>query len=58
VILIRQDPDGVRHVLVKRLIGWTDENWRVRQYNPARDFDLPRAEWSEIQTIVGKYNAR
>jgi phage repressor protein C with HTH and peptisase S24 domain len=58
VILTRQDPDGARHALVKRLIGWTDADWRVRQYNPPRDFDLPRATWTEIQTIVGKYNAR
>jgi len=58
VILIRQDPDGTRHVLVKRLVGWTDGAWRLRQYNPAAEFELPRAEWAEIQTIVGKYNAR
>jgi len=58
VILIRQDPDGTRHVLVKRLVGWTDEAWRLRQYNPAAEFELPRADWAEIQTIVGKYNAR
>lgn len=58
VILIRQEPDGTRHVLIKRLVGWTDTHWRVRQYNPDREFDLPRAEWAELQTIVGKYNAR
>jgi phage repressor protein C with HTH and peptisase S24 domain len=58
VILTRQDPDGTLHVLVKRLVGWTDEAWRVRQYNPEREFDLPRAQWREVQTIVGKYNAR
>ena len=58
VILMRHDPDGTRHVLIKRLLGWTDEKWRLRQYNPAREFELPRAEWSEIQTIVGKYHAR
>jgi phage repressor protein C with HTH and peptisase S24 domain len=58
VILIRHDDDGGRHVLIKRLIGWTDESWRVRQYNPAQDFDLPRADWREAETIVGRYNAR
>ena len=58
VILIRQDPDGTRHVLVKRLVGWTDEAWKLRQYNPAAEFELPRAEWAEVQTIVGKYNSR
>jgi len=58
VILVRHDVDGSRHVLIKRLIGWSDESWRVRQYNPEREFDLPRAEWLEVQAIVGKYNAR
>ncbi len=58
VILSRQDPDGTRHSLVKRLLGWTDENWRVRQYNPPQEFDLPRTDWRDIQAIVGKYNAR
>ena len=58
VILSRQDPDGTRHSLVKRLVGWTDENWRVRQYNPDGEFDLPRADWRDVQAIVGKYNAR
>ncbi len=58
VILIRQESDGARHVLIKRLIGWDDRNWRVRQYNPPTDFDLPRAAWREVQTIVGKYNGR
>jgi transcriptional regulator with XRE-family HTH domain len=58
VILIRHDADGGRHVLIKRLIGWTDEQWHVRQHNPERAFDLARAEWREAQTIVGRYNAR
>lgn len=58
VILIRREADGTPHALIKQLIGWTDADWRVRQYNPARDFDLPRADWTEIQTIVGRYNAR
>jgi len=58
VILVRQEPDGTRHVLIKRLVGWTEENWRVRQYNPAEEFELSRAEWTEVHAIVGKYNAR
>ena len=58
VILSRREPDGTPHVLIKQLVGWTDSAWRVRQYNPAREFELPREEWTEIQTIVGRYNAR
>jgi hypothetical protein len=58
VILSRREPDGTPHVLIKQLVGWTDTEWRVRQYNPAKEFELPRDEWAEIQTIVGRYNAR
>jgi phage repressor protein C with HTH and peptisase S24 domain len=58
VILSRPEPDGTRHVLIKQLIGWDDANWKVRQYNPPKEFDLPKAEWREVQTVVGRYNAR
>jgi phage repressor protein C with HTH and peptisase S24 domain len=57
VLLIRQDPDGTRHVLIKRLTGWSDDAWHVRQFNPPADFDLLRSEWTEVQAIVGKYHA-
>jgi phage repressor protein C with HTH and peptisase S24 domain len=58
VILMRREPDGTPHVLIKHLIGWTDTDWRVRQYNPPLEYDLPKAEWTEVETIVGRYNAR
>jgi len=58
VILIRREPDGTPHALIKHLVGWTDETWRVRQYNPPSEYELPRGEWAEIETIVGRYNAR
>jgi phage repressor protein C with HTH and peptisase S24 domain len=58
VILIRREPDGTPHALIKHLVGWTDESWRVRQYNPPGEYELPRTEWAEVETIVGRYNAR
>jgi phage repressor protein C with HTH and peptisase S24 domain len=58
VILVRKEADGTPHVLIKRLLGWDDAHWRLRQYNPPEDFTLPRAEWTEVQAIVGKYNGR
>jgi len=56
VILTREDAHGTPDVLIKHLTGWDDEAWQVRQYNPPRDFSLPRREWS-AKTIVGRYNA-
>ncbi len=58
VILVRREPDGTPHALIKHLVGWTEENWRVRQYNPPSDYNLPLTEWTEVETIVGRYNAR
>lgn len=56
VILIRREPDGTPHALIKHLLGWTDESWRVRQHNPSAEYELPRGEWAEVETIVGRYN--
>jgi phage repressor protein C with HTH and peptisase S24 domain len=57
VILVRSDVHGTPDALIKHLIGWSDEAWEVRQYNPPRDFTLSRAEW-EAKTIIGRYNTR
>lgn len=58
VILQRHEPDGTPHVLIKHLLGWDEASWKVRQYNPAKDFELPKDEWRDVQTVVGRYNAR
>jgi SOS-response transcriptional repressor LexA len=57
VILTRADAHGTPEVLIKRLVGWTDDQWQVCQYNPAKEFELSRAEW-RLETIVGRYNRR
>ena len=53
VILMRREPDGTPHVLIKHLIGWTDTDWRVRQYNPPLEYDLPKSEWTEVERSSG-----
>ena len=57
VVLVRSDVHGTPDALIKHLTSWSDEVWHLRQYNPPRDFTLPRAEWT-VKTIVGRYNAR
>ena len=42
-VFVRDQGDGSQHALVKRLLRITPEKWRVRQFNPAKDFDLDRA---------------
>jgi len=58
VVLVRFEADGTQHALIKHLVGWTETDWLVRQYNPPKDYILARTEWPEIQTVVGRYNAR
>jgi SOS-response transcriptional repressor LexA len=53
---IRDQGDGTQQALIKRLLRSTAEKWRVRQFNPAKDFDLDRGQWHKVQLIVGKYS--
>lgn len=55
-VFVRDQSDGAQHALVKRLLRITTEKWRVRQFNPAKDFDLDRGQWQKVQLIVGKYS--
>lgn len=52
----REPGDGTLHGQVKRLLRNTPEKFRVRQFSPARDFDLDRSQWTKVQLIVGKYS--
>ncbi len=54
-VFVRDPADGSQHALVKRLLRISSEKWRVRQFNPAKDFDLDRGQWQKAQLIVGKY---
>lgn len=44
------------HVIPRFLISSTADSWRVRQYNPRREYDLPKADWPEAWKIQGKYS--
>lgn len=56
-MLVRQLPVGF-HALVKRVVSWDRDKWNLRQFNPAKDFSLPRTEWPLAYSVVGKYNRR
>ena len=38
--------------LVKRLLRQTADNWHVRQYDPRRDFDLPKKKWPRAHVVA------
>ncbi len=57
-VFIRPHEGGGMDALLKRLDGWSDSDWQVRQWNPARRFALPRALWQQAWQVVGKYHRR
>lgn len=49
------DDDGTVHAIVKELRGEASDHWKVRQYNPKKDFTLKKSEWQVCHKIVGTY---
>lgn len=59
VVLYRTQPElGEAAAMIKQLDGWTDTEWRLRQWNPAREFKANRGEWPICHRVVGKYSGR
>ena len=56
VVFMREDKDGTRYVLIKRLVKVNEQSYTVKQYNPAKTFTLPRKEWRKAHLVIGKYN--
>lgn len=57
VVLYHKKPEGEAEAMIKRLLNFTDRDWRLRQYNPAQDFTESRADWPICHQIHSKTNA-
>lgn len=44
-IFLQEEEEGGHMALVARLLDASSETWRVRQFAPAKDFNLPRKTW-------------
>jgi phage repressor protein C with HTH and peptisase S24 domain len=53
-VFIHDDGSGTLLALVKRLLRGNADTWRVRQFNPARDFELPKKKWTRVLVITEK----
>lgn len=53
-VFIQEDENGSMLALVKRLLRVSTDHWRVRQFNPPRDFDLPKKKWGRALVITEK----
>jgi len=53
-VFVADDGNGTMLALVKRLLRAHPDRWRVRQFEPLRDFDLPRKKWAKAFKITEK----
>jgi len=53
-VFLQTQEDGTILALVKRLLRAGATAWKVRQFNPPKDFDLPKAKWSKALMISEK----
>ncbi|WP_119271514.1 LexA family transcriptional regulator [Taklimakanibacter deserti] len=58
VVLYHVPPHGEAEAIIKTLIGMSNLEWKLRQYQPPRDFTESRADWTVCHRIVGKRNVR
>lgn len=58
VVLYHAPPSGEAEAIVKRLLGSTQREWKLRQYNPPLDFTEDRVDWKVCHRVVGKYARR
>jgi len=58
VILYDHPPDGSAEAIIKHLVGWTDKEWILEQYNPKREWKEFKVDWPTCHRVVGKYARR
>lgn len=47
--------DGTTVAAIKEYRGETETHWKVRQYNPPKDFTYKKADWQVRHRVVGTY---
>jgi phage repressor protein C with HTH and peptisase S24 domain len=57
-VLIYQVISGEWAAMIKKLTGWNEKSWKVRQHNPPKEFSLSRQEWPHLNVILGRQNRR
>src|SRR5690606_29174189 len=45
VLLIKQGGDRELVAMIKHLVGWSDRHWKLKQFNPEREFQASKSEW-------------
>ncbi len=55
MIFVGNEAAGEFTASIKRLVSWTEKDWRVQQFNKPREFTMPRHKWPKALRVVGKY---
>lgn len=58
VVLYHLPPFGETEAIIKTLVSWSPQEWKLRQYQPHRDFTESIIDWPICHRIVGKKNVR
>lgn len=58
VVLYHVPPHTEAEAIIKTMVSWTPDKWKLRQYQPAKDFSESRADWPVCHRIVGKKSIR
>lgn len=58
VVLFHVPPVDEAECIIKRLVGFNDADWKLKQYNPSKIFTEDRASWPYCHRVVGKYSRR
>lgn len=58
-IFYDHDPrSGEAESMIKNLVSYTADKWRLEQFNPEKKFAVDRVDWPICHRVVGKYNRR
>lgn len=49
---------GEAESIIKNLLSYTADKWRLEQFNPEKKFSVDRVDWPIAHRVVGKYNRR
>lgn len=58
VVLYDHPPDGEAEAIIKTLVGWTEKEWLLKQYNPPKEWRELKADWTTAHLVVGCYRRR
>lgn len=54
-VILQRDDHGTRLGMVKTLTRQTSTEYRLKQWNPAKDFTRSKKEWPTCHLVVGKF---